>query len=152
MDIALTDAFPREAVRIDVACDGWREAVRASGDLLVDIGAVEQRYVDAIVGAVEELGPYIVLAPGIAIAHARPEDGATAVGFSLVRLDEPVEFGSKSNDPVDLVFAFASPDHEQHVSALSALADFIETGDNLERLRGARTADELYTVIEESKL
>lgn len=152
MDIRLQDAFPKQAVLIDAAVDDWRDAVRVSGRLLVEIGAANDDYVDAIVKAVEELGPYIVLAPGIAIAHARPEDGAKSVGFSLVRLADPVEFGAKNNDPVDLVFAFASPDHEQHVSALSALADFIEAGDHLERIRGAHTVDELYAVVEESKL
>lgn len=152
MDVRLSEAFPKEAVRIDAECDGWREAVRASGELLVQIDAAEERYLDAIIKAVEDLGPYIVLAPGIAIAHARPEDGAKAVGFSLVRLAEPVEFGAKNNDPVDLVFAFVSPDHDKHVSALSALADFIEKGDNLAGVRGAETVDQLYAVIEESEL
>lgn len=150
MVVSLAAAFPREAVRVDVTCSDWRDAVRASGRLLVDIGAAEARYVDAIVAAVEDLGPYIVLAPGIAIAHARPEDGATAVGFSLARLAEPVAFGSRGNDPVDLVFAFASPDKDQHVSALSALADFIESGDHLARLRSAATVEQLYAVIEEA--
>lgn len=150
MSVDLAQSFPREAVRADVRCDGWREAVRASGSLLVDIGAASSEYVDAIVAAVEELGPYIVLAPGIAIAHARPEDGARAVGFSLVRLAEPVAFGSSTNDPVDLVFAFASPDADEHISALSALADVLESGSNLARLREAATADELHRVIEEA--
>lgn len=142
-------AFPAQAVRSGVRCADWREAVTAAGDLLVATGAATERYVDAIVRAVEELGPYIVLAPGIALAHARPEDGGTAVGFSLVKLADPVEFGSAENDPVDLVFAFATPDKEQHVTALSKLADFIESGDNLARLREAESDEELHNVIEE---
>lgn len=150
MTVSLHDAFPRGAVRAGVRCDDWRAAVRAAGELLVTTGAATTAYVDAIIAAVEDMGPYIVLAPGIAIAHARPEDGATAVGFSLARLAEPVAFGSRANDPVDLVFAFATPDPEEHVSALSALALFIESGANLERLRAASTDDELYDVIEEA--
>lgn len=146
----LREAFPRDAVRVDVSCDGWRDAVRTAGGLLVESGAATDGYVDAIVAAVEELGPYIVLAPGIAIAHARPEDGARAVGFALVRLAEPVVFGSRHNDPVEFVFAFASPDKEQHISALATLADFIESGSNLERLRAASTAEDAYAVIEEA--
>lgn len=150
MTVNLGEAFPRSAVRADVRCTDWREAVRTAGQLLVDNSAATDAYVDAIVDAVERMGPYIVLAPGIALAHARPEDGATGVGFSLVRLAEPVEFGAKDNDPVDLVFAFATPNAEDHVRALSALADFLETGDKLARLRAARTDDELFDVIEET--
>ncbi|MFO7292749.1 MAG: PTS sugar transporter subunit IIA [Actinomycetes bacterium] len=143
-------SFPREAVRAGLRCADWREAVREAGKLLVATGAATDDYVDAIVRAVEELGPYIVLAPGIALAHARPEDGGVAVGFSLVTLAEPVEFGSEHNDPVDLVFAFASPDSEQHITALAALADFIESDDNLARIRAANDDEELYRVIQEA--
>ena len=150
MSVSLRDSFPREAVRVGVESEDWRDAVRRAGTLLVDTGAATDGYVEAIIDAVEEMGPYIVLAPGIAIAHARPEDGATAVGFSLVRLANPVVFGSRNNDPVDLVFAFASPDKSQHVAALSTLAEFIETGSNLERLRGAHSEEELYATIEEA--
>lgn len=146
----LSASFPRAAVRSGVRCADWREAVRASGELLVATGAASEDYVDAIVEAVERLGPYIVLAPGIALAHARPEDGGRAVGFSLVKLAEPVEFGAANNDPVDLVFAFATPDSDQHITALSALAEFIESGDNLARIRAADNDEELYRVIEEA--
>ena len=148
--VSLRDALPHSAVRAAVQCDDWRDAVRVAGMLLVETGAATPRYVDAIIAAVDELGPYIVLAPGIAIAHARPEDGAAAVGFSLVRLAEPVAFGSATNDPVDLVFAFATPDSDEHISALAALAQFIESGSNLDRLRNAQTDDELYDVIKEA--
>lgn len=144
-------AFPREAVRIDVTASDWRDAVRQAGGLLVDIGSVEQKYVEAIVQAVEDMGPYIVLAPGIAIAHARPEDGAVDVGFSLIRLAEPVEFGAGKNDPVDLVFAFASPDQEDHVSALSTLANILEEQENLKRMREASTVAELHDFIQEAQ-
>lgn len=150
MDQQLWETFPAEAIELDRECADWREAVRASGELLVGIGAATEAYTEAVVAAVEELGPYIVLAPGIAIAHARPEDGALAVGFSLVRLGTPIEFGSKHNDPVEFVFAFSSPDKEQHISALATLADFIEAGENLEKLRNAASAQEAFTVIKEN--
>lgn len=150
MEGQLWESFPAEAIVLDRECADWRDAVRASGELLTQTGAATDDYTEAVVAAVEDLGPYIVLAPGIAIAHARPEDGALAVGFSLVRLATPIEFGSKHNDPVEFVFAFSSPDKEQHISALASLADFIESGDNLELLRTARTAQEAFDVIKEN--
>lgn len=150
MDRQLWELFPVEAIEVDRACADWREAVRASGDLLVTTGVTTAEYTQAIVEAIEKLGPYIVLAPGIAIAHARPEDGALAVGFSLVRLATPIEFGSEHNDPVEFVFAFASPDKEQHISALATLADFIESGENLDLLRQAATPQEAFDVIKEN--
>jgi mannitol/fructose-specific phosphotransferase system IIA component (Ntr-type) len=136
------------SVLVGVEPGDWREAVEASGKLLVDVGAAEEGYVAAMVRTTEELGPYAVIAPGVAIPHARPEDGAVRVGLSLAVLSEPVEFGSKENDPVDLVFGFSTTDSEAHVELLQALADFIEKPENTEALRGAGTVEEVLQVVE----
>jgi len=129
----------------------WREAVEASGKLLAGVGAAEERYVAAMVRTTEELGPYAVIAPGVAIPHARPEDGAKRVGLSLAVLSEPVEFGSKENDPVDLVFGFSTTDPDAHVELIQALADFIEKPENTEALRRASTVEEVLRVVERSE-
>jgi mannitol/fructose-specific phosphotransferase system IIA component (Ntr-type) len=144
----LREALDHGSVLVGVEPDDWREAVEASGKLLVDVGAAEEAYVAAMVRTTEELGPYAVLAPGVAIPHARPEDGAVRVGLSLAVLSEPVEFGSKENDPVDLVFGFSTTDSEAHVELLQALADFIEKPENTEALRGAGTVEEVLQVVE----
>jgi mannitol/fructose-specific phosphotransferase system IIA component (Ntr-type) len=139
------------SVLVGVEPGDWREAVEASGKLLVSVGAAEEGYVAAMVRTTEELGPYAVIAPGVAIPHARPEDGAVRVGLSLAVLSEPVEFGSKENDPVDLVFGFSTTDADAHVELLQALADFIEKPENTEALRSASTVEEVLRVVERSE-
>lgn len=122
--------------------------MEAACQLLVDGGAVEPRYLSRCIEMVEEHGPYMVLAPGIALAHARPEDGAIRLGLSAVTLANPVEFGHPDNDPVDLVVCFASPDQEQHVGLLGALArGFVNGLDR--RLRAASTADDAAGLLQE---
>ena len=44
----------------------------------------KQSYVDGIIASVKELGPYIVIADGIAMPHTRPEQGAIGIGCSLI--------------------------------------------------------------------
>jgi PTS system ascorbate-specific IIA component len=121
---------------VRVAVDSWPAAVRAAGQGLVDGGAAEGHYVERCVAQVETIGPYIVVAPGIALAHARPEDGAVALGVSVAVLDHPVYFGHDANDPVDVVFAFCSPDRESHVGLLASLARRLVSG-LADRLRAA---------------
>lgn len=116
------------AARHGVTAEDWRGALRAACQLLVQAGAAEPRYVDRCIATVEELGPYMVVAPGVALAHARPEDGAVGLGISVVTLRQPVEFGHTENDPVDVVFAFGSPDRDQHVGLLGALARRLTEG------------------------
>lgn len=146
----LRSALDERSVTVCAEAGDWREAVEISGGLLVASGAAEEGYISAMIRTVEELGAYAVIAPGVAIPHARPEDGAKKVGLSLAVLSEPVEFGSKENDPVDLVFGFATTDSDAHVGLIQALADFIEVPENLEALREARLVEQVLGVIERS--
>ncbi|MGH3089293.1 MAG: PTS sugar transporter subunit IIA [Rubrobacteraceae bacterium] len=147
----LREALDHRSVLVGEKVRDWREAVEISGKLLVAADAAEERYVAAMIRTTEELGPYAVIAPGVAIPHARPEDGAKSVGLSLAVLSEPVEFGSKENDPVDLVFGFSTTDSAAHVGLLQALADFIEKPENTEALRGAGTVEEVLQILERSE-
>jgi PTS system ascorbate-specific IIA component len=133
----LSDYLNEKMIRLQVRVDGWEEAVRQGGDLLLQAGKCEERYIDAMVQAVETMGPYMVLAPGLALAHARPEDGVLELGMSVITLETPVEFGSEANDPVNLIISFGGVDNESHIGMLSALATFLMEEENQEFLRNA---------------
>lgn len=143
----LRDAVDRGSVAVGVEVDGWRAAVELSAQLLVAAGAVDERYGLAMIRTVEELGPYVVIGSGIAIPHARPEDGALKVGVSVAVLASPVEFGNEEYDPVDLVFGFATPDKDSHIDTIKDLVDFMKNQESLEALRAAGSVDEALEVL-----
>lgn len=145
--IELPALLTETTIALDELVRDWEEAIRRAGALLLQQGAVQQRYVEAMVGAVKELGPYMVIAPGIALAHARPEDGVLRVCMSMVRLSQPVEFGSAANDPVDLVFGLGGVDHEQHLRALKQLALLLQREKAVACLRQARSVSEALAII-----
>ncbi len=95
--------------------------MRLSGRLLEATGCVEGTYTERMIATCKELGPYIAVAPGIAIPHARPEDGAKEVCLAMVVIRSGVNFGSH-NDPVYVVIAFSSPDKQSHLKILQELA------------------------------
>ncbi|MFA1550194.1 PTS sugar transporter subunit IIA [Actinomadura chokoriensis] len=132
-----------------VTADGWREAVRKAAAVLVDAGAAGEGYIDACVRVVEENGPYIVLTKGLALVHARPEEGGLAVGVGVTRLAAPVEFGHPDNDPVDLLLAFCTPDPDAHVGVLSGLARAL-SGGLADRLRAAPGEDDMARTLKEA--
>ncbi|WP_176611845.1 PTS sugar transporter subunit IIA [Actinomadura sp. WMMB 499] len=131
------------------AAAGWRDAVRTAASALVEAGAAGTGYPDACVRVVEQNGPYIVLTKGLALVHARPEEGGLAVGVGVTRLAAPVEFGHPDNDPVDLLLAFCTPDPDVHVGTLSGLARAL-SGGLADRLRAASGPDELARTLEEA--
>ena len=147
----MRDAVDRRSVAVKAEADSWQAAVELCGELLVAAEVVEERYGPAMIRTVEELGPYVAVAPGVAIPHARPEDGVLKMGISLAVLQNPVEFGSEENDPVDLLFGFASPDKDSHVDTIRDLVSFIQNAENLEALRTAETADEALRILKKDE-
>ena len=82
----LRDLLRPGLAAVDVTVSDWQEAIRAAGKLMVEEGGVEARFVDAMIRVAKEFGPYIVIAPGIALPHARPEDGVIDSTVAVVRL------------------------------------------------------------------
>ncbi|WP_371362760.1 Transcriptional regulator ManR [Sporomusa rhizae] len=122
---ALSDLLTGDRIELDVEAADWKEAIRAAGQLLLKTGCVEDAYIQAMITVVTELGPYIVLWPGIALPHAGTESGVRQLGISLVRLKHPVCFGHPENDPVRMVIALAAVDSSSHVMALLELTSML---------------------------
>ena len=99
-----------------------------------------------MVKAVEDLGPYIVIMPGFAIAHAAPSTAVHKEDLALVTLSQPVSFGSP-NDPVRLILCVACIDRESHVRALSAVAEALSSDGVMEKLTNAASVDEMDRIL-----
>ncbi len=136
-----------ELVEINIEVNDWQEAILAAGKLLVNSGMVEDRYPAAMIRVAKEFGPYIVVAPGIALPHARPEDGAIQSGVAIVRLKNPVNFGNDDNDPVFLVVALSATGHEQHIQGLAEIANVLGNDDCIEMIKKAKTKQELFSIF-----
>jgi mannitol operon transcriptional antiterminator len=145
--VNLRQLLTAERVATDVTVEDWEGAVRAVGRLMVDTGVVEERYIDGMIDTAKELGPYIVIAPGLALPHSRPEDGVLQPCMALITLKPPVNFGNPDNDPVDVVIAFGAVDHEQHVEALRDMATILSEPSNLAALRAAKTKEQILEIM-----
>ncbi|MEC3913144.1 PTS sugar transporter subunit IIA [Nocardia sp. CDC160] len=143
---SLVDLLPSEAIDLHGHADDWRAAIRAAGDLLVATGVTTAEYTAEMIGNVETNGPYIVIAPGFAFAHARPSPAVRRTGMSWVRLEKPVEFDSP-NDPVDLVVALAASDSGVHTDAMAALAKVLLEPGAEQLLRAVRTPRQLRALL-----
>ena len=144
----LTELINESCIRAHLQIESWQAAVRTAGNLLLDAGCVEPRYVDRMVESVEENGPYIVIEQGIALAHARPEEGAKKVGLSVLTLDSPVEFGCEENDPVRLVLGLSAVNKDSHLDLCMDIAALIDDHDKMEQLYSCRTAAEIAALLQ----
>ena len=130
----------------------WEEAIEIGVGLLCKAGAAEPRYYDAIIRTTDELGPYYVIAPGIAMPHARPELGAKSTGFSLVTLSEPVAFGHADNDPVNIVLCIcAKTAQDLNERVIMEAVTLFDSEESMRKLRVAKTEAELRDILDEAE-
>jgi len=143
----LNDLLTREFIKLNIECEDWKEALKEGTDLLVKQNCAEEKYYDAILENFAKLGPYMVVAPGIALSHARPENGVKKLSMSLVTLKTPVPFGSKTNDPVKLILTLAAIDNESHMKALVQIMELFMNSEDLEKVKNCTNKEELLEII-----
>ena len=143
----LKDMTEKSLVVLNLECSDWKDAIYKAAKPLVDGGYVKEEYVRGIIKNKEESGPYFILAPGIALPHTRPEEGALKAGIGIATLKTPLEFGSEENDPVKYMFTLSATDGNSHLQALSELAELIEDEKFFEMLDNARTNDEIIEYL-----
>ncbi|MDY0404178.1 PTS sugar transporter subunit IIA [Virgibacillus sp. 179-BFC.A HS] len=135
-------------VKIGLEVADAEDAIEAAGNLLVDEGLVEKSYTKAMRNSYKENGPYFVLAPNIAIPHARPEDGVKEASVSLVQLKEPVVFGHSTNDPVRLVFGLGASSSDEHLILLQKLTTLLNDSVNVDKLTSATNYEDIKNILE----
>lgn len=143
----LKEVLTEELIDLHYRAENRDEAVRRSGELLVKNNLATDAYIEGMIKNVEVNGTYIVIAPGIAMPHARPEEGALAIGFSVVTLAEPVVFGHPKNDPVKIVIGLCAVDHQTHLKALAELVEILSHEENVERFLKAKEAKEILAMV-----
>jgi PTS system ascorbate-specific IIA component len=145
------EAISEDSISLQAKAKDWREAIRLAGDLLVKNGITTDQYTEEMIAAVEKQGPYIVIAPKIALAHTRPGPSVLKTGLTIVTLAEPVSFDQKETDPVSIVFGFAAKDDNAHLDALAEVADVLADGANVDRIVQATTKKEVIDVMKGNK-
>jgi len=125
----------------------WPQALGICARPLLKADVIQPAYVTAIVERPQRLGPYYVLAPGLAMPHARPEEGAKGLGLSLLKLQQGVSLGSEEFDPVDIIIMLAAPDKHSHIEMISALAELFSSDEDMNKLHQATNIEEIKTII-----
>ena len=142
----LANSFGPNSIALSTEQLEFEAAVSQAVELLVQDGRATSTYVTEVLQSLQDLGPYFVVAPGIAIAHARPSQSVLEVGFALLHSSLGVESGSH-NDPVHLLFAFCSPDADSHIDLLGQFAESISVPGKVELLKNASAESVIRSLL-----
>ena len=118
------------------------EAIRRCGRALVDVGAVAEPYIEAMLEREQTISTYV--GEGVAIPHgtAAAKEVVRHDAICVVRFPDGVDWGG---EPVTLCVGIAAKD-DGHVQLLAALADILL---DPERARTLREATEVGQVMKE---
>ena len=128
--------------------DDWKDAVRAACQPLLADGTIEDIYPEEIIKKVEELGPYIVIAPDICIPHAQEGLGVHETTISFMKTEKPVSFSDDGEHDARLFFVLASTDNAVHLKNLGDMAEALSDDDLVAKLLQAKTPEELVALEE----
>ena len=124
----------------------WEEAVEVCMRPLLENNAVKREYVDAIIARTNELGPFYILAPGLAMPHERPEKGVLKDGFSFITLEKPVVF--PDGQDVDILLGFSATSSEVHSNeSIPQIVMLFDDEAAFEKIRKAESTDEIIGLL-----
>ena len=145
----LQDLLSEDNVSFRYPAETWEDVIRHGGQLMVDAGFINPTYTEAMIDVVRDMGPYIVLAPGLAMPHARPEMGAKQVGAALVTLEKPIDFGSPENDPVSVAVFLCAPNKDEHIQLLTDIATLFEDEEFLDAAVNFESIEDVQSFLAE---
>jgi mannitol/fructose-specific phosphotransferase system IIA component len=139
----MDELLPNDAVRLGLRASDRFDAVRQSGNVLVEIGAVEAPYVDAMLERERQISTS--LGEGFAIPHGTDESRRWIRETKLVFLQFPdgVDWG---DDTVSVCVGIAAVGDE-HVGVLARLAEVLIVPEQAARLRGAERIEDVLAIL-----
>lgn len=143
----LKDLTSESLVSLQMNAENWEDAIRLAAKPLLQEGKIKQSYIERMIDNVKESGPYIVIAPHVALPHSRPDTDVLESAIGIATLKNPVSFGSEANDPVKYVFCLCAKEKNGHLNALADLANLLEKDTFYNLLDEARSPKEIIEFL-----
>ncbi|ABR32434.1 MULTISPECIES: PTS sugar transporter subunit IIA [Clostridium] len=139
----------KEGIVLNVASESKDKAIERVGKLLINGGYVKDNYIEGMKAREEEVTTY--MGNGVAIPHGMNEykKEILETGIVIAQYPNGVDFGE--GNTAYIVIGIAGKGDE-HMEILSKIALTIQYEENVERLRKAKTPEEIMEIIEEGEM
>lgn len=142
----LHDLITEETFQVSSEKLDWEDAIALAAEPLLDKSYINDNYVAEMINRVKDLGPFINLGKGVAIPHARPEDGVSELGMAMLILKEPVLL-LNDTQPVQVLIVIAAVDNETHLSALAHLTNILREDESIETIKKANVFNDVKHIL-----
>jgi PTS system mannitol-specific IIA component len=139
----LTELLAPSSIRLDATATGRDDAIRQAGAALVEAGAVDPSYVDAMLERENSVSTFV--GEGVAIPHGTlaGKDAVKDDAIVVLRFPDGVDW---DGNEVSVAVGIAAKGNG-HIALLSQLATVLLDPDKAAALRGATTADRVYELL-----
>jgi PTS system nitrogen regulatory IIA component len=141
------ELLDRNAIALRVSATNKRQLLAVVAEIAArNIGIDATVILDAL--AEREHAGSTGVGHGVAAPHARLE-GLQRMRGVFLRMEQPVDFESVDDQPVDLIFALFAPVDagSEHLRALARVSRLLRQADLRQQLRQARTADAIHALL-----
>jgi PTS system mannitol-specific IIA component len=141
--VPLAQLLTEPSIRLDAHASGRDDAIKQAGAALVEAGAVDPSYVDAMLSRENSVSTYV--GEGVAIPHGTlaGKDAVKHDAIVVLRFPDGVDWDG--ND-VKVAVGIAAKGNG-HIALLSQLATVLLDADKAEALRNATTSDQVYALL-----
>lgn len=133
----------REMIRLNQKFTDKNDAIRVAGRVLVEVGAVEEEYIEKMIERDDDVSTY--MGNFIAIPHGTGESNhlIKKSAISIIQVPEGVRF---AGNLVTVVFGIAGLKGE-HLDLLSQIAILCEDIQNVQKIADAQSEEEILDLI-----
>lgn len=136
-----------ELIRIENKSCSWEEAIKMSANLLIENGYASELLIDKIIQSTLKNGPYYILCPKLALAHAEIGDHIYKTGISLVIFKEPIKFSNEEKHNVNLLFTLVTTSSDDHMDKIMKFAELFSNKNFVDKLILSNDINEIKKML-----
>jgi|GEM_PF-3954976 len=144
--------FLQELNQLIPAANTWQEGLFLAMAPLINRGYIENHYYDKIVENIEQFGPYMVVAPGILIAHAGVHEGVIKDCVNLTIFEKPVQIVtqiSPESVPIKMIIVTAFTEHTETKLVVQRLIKLVNDRKTLTEIVRSKSGKQIYQLAKE---
>lgn len=136
-----------DAIQLQIDTTDWKEALQIAAAPLLKHKIINPEYLETIKRTTEETGAYYVFEnEKFALPHARPEDGANKMGFSLVTLKHSISINSSPE--VNMIIMLSALDGRSHIEdGLKPIFEMLADDDVRKKIQEAKSKEEVLCLL-----
>lgn len=148
----LENLLQNNSIEVQLNAKDWKEAIKLCIEPLIKAKTINEKYYESIIESVKTHGPYFIISDFVAMPHAQDNDSVNENSFSLITLKNEIYF-ENDNRPISILIGLASNSPDIHVAlALPQIVAIFEEKSNIEKIKNAKTKDEIIEIIKKVDL